>query len=113
MGMTGFDIQKAYTALKQMHSSPRGDGKGWTDGIDDYLSIGYPAKEFVIRTYNNSPANHYIQPAKLAGAPLNNCWIYHRELAAGKRLELWLGPKPNTNWGVAVSPVNSSSSSLK
>ncbi|MCX6872586.1 MAG: glycoside hydrolase family 92 protein, partial [Verrucomicrobia bacterium] len=71
----------------------------------------YPAKEFVIKTYNNSTTNHYIQSAKLAGVPLNNCWIYHRDLAAGKTLELWLGPKPNTNWGVAVSPVNSSSSS--
>ena len=70
----------------------------------------YPAKEFVIKTYNNSPANHYIQSAKLAGAPLNNCWIYHRDLAAGKTLELWLGPKPNTNWGVAIPPYRAGSS---
>ena len=64
----------------------------------------YPAKQFVIKTYNNSPENVYIQAAKLDGQPLQNCWIYHRDLAAGKTLELWLGPKPNTNWGVAVAP---------
>ena len=66
----------------------------------------YPAKQFVIKTYNNSPANHYIQSAKLDGVPLANCWIYHRQLAQGKTLELWLGPRPNKRWGVAVPPYN-------
>ena len=65
----------------------------------------YPAKQFVIKTYNNSPANHYIQSAKLDGVPLANCWIYHRQLAQGKTLELWLGPRL-TSVGVAVPPYN-------
>jgi predicted alpha-1,2-mannosidase len=66
-----------------------------------------PGRQFVIKTYNNSPENVYIQAAKLNGRPLENCWIYHRDLAAGGTLELWLGPKPNTRWGVATPPDKS------
>ena len=64
----------------------------------------YPASKFVIKTYNHSPDDCYIQAAKLDGQPLTNCWIYQSDFAAGKTLELWLGPKPNTAWGVAVPP---------
>jgi predicted alpha-1,2-mannosidase len=64
----------------------------------------YPAGKFVIKTYNNSPGNCYIQSAKLDGKPLVNCWICQSDFAAGKTLELWLGPKPNNAWGVAVPP---------
>jgi putative alpha-1,2-mannosidase len=64
----------------------------------------YPASQFVIKTYNNSPDNCYIRAAKLDGRPLKNCWIYQSDFAAGKTLELWLGPKPNTAWGIAVPP---------
>ena len=66
----------------------------------------YPAKQFVIKTYNNSPVNHYIQSAKLDGVPLDNCWIFHRQLAQGKTLELLARPAPNKRWGVAVPPYN-------
>jgi predicted alpha-1,2-mannosidase len=71
-----------------------------------------PAKQFVIKTYHNSPANHYIQAAKLDGRPLQNCWIFHHQLAAGKTLELWLGPQPNPRWGVAVPPCNSTARTI-
>jgi len=64
----------------------------------------YSGKQFVIQTYDNSPANCYIQSAKLNGQPLDNCWIYQSQFAAGGKLEIWLGPKPNTNWGVAIPP---------
>jgi predicted alpha-1,2-mannosidase len=64
----------------------------------------YPGGQFVIKTYNNSPENCYIQSAKLDGRPLANCWFPQSAFAAGKTLELWLGPKPNTTWGIAVPP---------
>ena len=41
MGMTGFDVEKAYAALRQMHMSSRVGGNGWLDGLDDYLKLGY------------------------------------------------------------------------
>lgn len=59
----------------------------------------YPGKQFRIKTHNNKPENMYIQKAKLNGKPLDNCWIYHRDFAKGGLLELWLGPKPNKEWG--------------
>jgi len=59
----------------------------------------YSGKEFRIKTHNNSVHNCYIQKAELNGKPLNNCWIYHKDFAKGGLLELWLGPKPNKNWG--------------
>jgi predicted alpha-1,2-mannosidase len=56
---------------------------------------------FTITAKNNSPANVYIQLARLNGQPLNRCWLDYREIIAGGRLELILGPAPNKNWGVA------------
>jgi putative alpha-1,2-mannosidase len=59
----------------------------------------YPGKEFKIITHNNKVGNCYIQKAELNGKPLNNCWFHHRDFAEGGLLELWLGPKPNKEWG--------------
>lgn len=56
---------------------------------------------FTIETRNNRPGNVYIQSARLNGKPLNGrFWITHKELVAGGRLALELGPKPNKSWGV-------------
>jgi putative alpha-1,2-mannosidase len=59
----------------------------------------YPGKEFKIKTYDNTPDNIYIQKAKLNGQPLDKFWFYHKDLAKGGLLELWLGAKPNKSWG--------------
>ena len=56
-------------------------------------------KLFTITASNNSEKNIYIQSAKLNGKPYNNCWIDHKDIAAGGELELQMGPAPNTNWG--------------
>ncbi len=64
----------------------------------------YTGKQFVIKTYNNSKQNCYIQQAKLNGRPLNNFWFTHEEYSRGGILELWLGPHPNKNWGVESLP---------
>ena len=47
----------------------------------------------------SSKVNKYIQKAELNGEPLETCWLYHRDLARGGLLELWLGPEPNEDWG--------------
>jgi len=60
----------------------------------------YSGKTFTIKTNNNSVENCYIQRAELNGKPLNNFWFTHEEFAKGGELELWLGSKPNKNWGI-------------
>lgn len=64
----------------------------------------YPGKDFTIKTYNNSPDNCYIQSAQLNGKALNTFWFRHSDFAKGGLLEIWLGPVPNKNWGVAGYP---------
>lgn len=67
----------------------------------------YSGKEFVIKTYNNSEENCYIQKAKLNGEKLDNFWFYHEQFAKGGELEIWLGDKPNKKWGLReYPPVN-------
>ena len=56
---------------------------------------------FTISAKNNSPAAVYIQAATLNGRPLNRCWLDYREIVAGGKLELTLGPVPNQTWGLA------------
>jgi putative alpha-1,2-mannosidase len=60
----------------------------------------YSGKNFTIKAYNNSDENCYIQKALLNGKPLNRYWLTHKEFSKGGTLELWLGAKPNVNWGV-------------
>ena len=58
----------------------------------------YEGKTFTIRTMNNSSWNRYIQRAKLNGMPLNQCWVYHKDIVKGGELVLEMGPSPNTSW---------------
>jgi predicted alpha-1,2-mannosidase len=64
----------------------------------------YQGKEFVIKTYNNSKENCYIQKAQLNGKQLNNFWFKHSEFAKGGLLEIWLGPQSNKSWGIGNLP---------
>ncbi len=67
----------------------------------------YKGREFVIKTYNNSKDNCYIQKVKLNGAELHNFWFYHEDFANGGELEIWLGDQPNKTWGLReYPPVN-------
>lgn len=52
-------------------------------------------KLFTVIAHRNSPENIYIQSVRLNGKVLNRCWIDHKELVAGGRLELIMGDKPN------------------
>lgn len=61
----------------------------------------FAGKSFVIETRGNRPGNDYIQSVKLNGRPLEGrFWITHKELTAGGRLEIELGPEANRSWGV-------------
>lgn len=72
------------------------------DEITIHLDSSYcKGKQFVIKTYNNTRENCYIQKARLNGTPLDNFWFTHKQFAAGGALELWLGKEPNKTWGVS------------
>jgi predicted alpha-1,2-mannosidase len=80
-----------------------------TSPIFDEIKISldsryYSGKEFIIRTHDNSAQNCYIQKATLNGKPLSTFWFSHEELAKGGTLELWMGERPNTNWGTGELP---------
>lgn len=34
------------------------------------------------------------------------CWFTHEEFSMGGTLGLWLGAKPNKNWGIDNNPAN-------
>ncbi|MBN2765902.1 MAG: GH92 family glycosyl hydrolase [Paludibacteraceae bacterium] len=59
----------------------------------------YSGKKFSIIAHNNSQENIYIQEAKLNGKAYDLCHIDFAEVAAGGTLELFMGKKPNKNWG--------------
>ena len=59
----------------------------------------YPGKSFIIEAHDNSPQNKYIQRAKLNGKPYNRCWLDFADIAAGGRLELFMGSTPNEEFG--------------
>lgn len=59
----------------------------------------YPGKEFVIKTYNNSRENCYIQKATLNGKEHNQFYFSHSDFSKGGLLELWLDAQPNLSWG--------------
>ncbi|TQO38441.1 putative alpha-1,2-mannosidase [Arenibacter algicola] len=64
----------------------------------------YQGKEFVIKAYNNSKANMYIQKATLNGKLHDNFWFSHKDFSKGGILEIWLGPQPNKTWGAKELP---------
>ncbi|MBB5394090.1 GH92 family glycosyl hydrolase [Mucilaginibacter sp. AK015] len=57
-------------------------------------------KAFTIVAKNNSPANIYIQSAKLNGRKYNKCYLDYKDIATGGMLELTMGAQPNKNWGI-------------
>ena len=64
----------------------------------------YQGDKFVIKSYNNSSKNVYIQKASLNGKELNTFWFTHDIFAQGGLLEIWLGPEPNMQWGNEALP---------
>ena len=60
----------------------------------------YPGEEFRIKVHGNSAENCYIQRAELNGKPHNSFRLPHDTFARGGVLELWLGDKPNKEWGI-------------
>ncbi len=67
----------------------------------------YAGESFNIVVHNNQPENDYIQKAELNGKRHDNFWFTHDVFSKGGKLELWLGDKPNENWGTgSLPPLN-------
>jgi putative alpha-1,2-mannosidase len=64
------------------------------------LRAGATGKIFTIIAKGNSPANCYIQSAKLNGKVYNKCYISHKQILAGGTLEFVMGAEPNKKWGI-------------
>ncbi|GAA5484218.1 GH92 family glycosyl hydrolase [Haloferula sargassicola] len=61
-------------------------------------------KTLVIETANHSAENVYVQSASFDGEPLDRCWLFWDELAAGGTLRFTLGAQPREDWGVETPP---------
>ena len=64
----------------------------------------YSGKTFSIKTHDANAENVYIQKALLNGQKHDAAWLSHEQFAEGGVLELWLGEKPNMEWGLVPFP---------
>jgi len=60
----------------------------------------YSGSTFKIRTHANKRENYYIQSASLNGQNHNSYRLSHADYSKGGVLDIWLGDKPNYDWGV-------------
>lgn len=58
-------------------------------------------RRLVIRASGASPANGYVQSARLGGRPLSRAWVTHDELLAAGEISFVMGPRPNVRWAAA------------
>ena len=61
------------------------------------------------RNLDTAHMNHYIQSATLDGAPLDNAWFRHSQIANGGTLVFVMGSAP-TKWGTTAPPPSISDS---
>ncbi len=77
------------------------------DKITIHLSpYNAPGKTFVIRTEENGPEAYYVQKASFNGKPLEQNWLYRKDIFAGGELVLTMGTEPSDCWNASVPPVN-------
>lgn len=60
----------------------------------------YTGNTFTVIAHDNNAKNIYIQRALLNGKEYNKCYLDFTDIAAGGTLELFMGDKPNTGWGI-------------
>ena len=59
----------------------------------------------MIRAENNGPENYYVQSATFNGQPLEQNWLYRKDIFAGGELVLEMGPEPSDFWNGSKPPV--------
>lgn len=78
-----------------------GNNKSCFDKVEFRLDPKYYSGEtFTVIAHDNNTNNLYIQKALLNGKEYNKCYLDFADIAAGGTLELFMGDKPNTEWGI-------------
>ena len=62
-------------------------------------------KKLVIRTIGNGPESYYVQKASFNGKPLEQNWLYRKDILAGGELVLTMGTEPSDVWNESCPPV--------
>lgn len=66
-------------------------------------SIRLPGeKQFVVEAVGNSAADIYIQRLELNGKPYRNSYLLHRDILKGGILRMFMGSKPNRDFGAQL-----------
>ena len=60
---------------------------------------------FTIRTEGNAPDAYYVQSATFNGKPLEQNWLYRKDVYAGGELVLKMGAEPSDFWNDSMPPV--------
>ena len=63
-------------------------------------------RKFVIRTEGLAPDAFYVQGARFNGKPLQENWLYRKDVLAGGELVLRLGTEPSDCWNASRPPVS-------
>ena len=62
-------------------------------------------KKLVIRTIGNGPDAYYVQKATFNGKPLEQNWLYRKDILSGGELVLTMGTEPSDVWNESCPPV--------
>ena len=62
-------------------------------------------KKLVIRTIGNGPDAYYVEKASFNGKPLEQNWLYRKDILSGGELVLTMGTEPSDVWNESCPPV--------
>ena len=63
-------------------------------------------RKLVIETQGNGPESYYVQGATFNGKPLEENWLYRKDILAGGKLTLKMGAEPSDCWNASRPPVS-------
>ena len=63
-------------------------------------------RKLVIETKGNGPEAYYVQGASFNGKPLDENWLYRKDILAGGKLTLQMGTEPSDCWNASRPPVS-------
>ncbi|MEM7658982.1 MAG: GH92 family glycosyl hydrolase [Bacteroidota bacterium] len=70
----------------------------------DKATVHLPnGKDLVIEAHQQADEHYYVQSASWNGTSFSENWLSHKQLSAGGKLTIELGPEPNKEWGSAES----------
>ena len=77
------------------------------DKVVVHLSpLNATGRKLVIETKGNGPEAYYVQSASFNGKPLDENWLYRKDILAGGKLTLQMGTEPSDCWNASRPPVS-------